>query len=77
MILTDKKPVTSKSNCVFFNSHSSVFDNASYVHLLSDPMNDEDNVCGLRGSVLRRGLLDVTPMEPRSTAGGWKRKANI
>lgn len=52
------------------NSHSSVFNNASFVHLLSDPVNHEDDVCRLRRSVLRRGLLDETPMEPRSTAGG-------
>lgn len=49
--------------------HSSVFDDASLVHLLPNPVDHEDNVGGLRGAVLRRGLLHVTSMEPRATAG--------
>lgn len=66
---------TSKSSIKLSeNSHSSVFNNASLVHLLSNPMNHKNNVCSLRGSVLGRGLFNITPVEPCSTAGGWQRR---
>lgn len=53
------------------HSHSSVFNNAPLVHLLSNAMNHKHDVRGLRGSVLRGGLLHIAPMEPCAAAGGW------
>lgn len=37
----------------FKDLHSSVFNDASLIHLLSDPVDHKDHVCCLRGSVLR------------------------
>lgn len=41
------------SHDVFKDLHSSVFNDASLIHLLSDPVDHKDHVCCLRGSVLR------------------------
>lgn len=52
--------------------HSSVFDDATLVHLLPDPVDHKHNVRGLRGAVLWGGLLHVPSMEPRAAAGDWR-----
>lgn len=65
------------SDGAFIDSHSSVFNDASLVHLLSDPVDHKDHVCRLRGSVLGWGFLDVASVEPCSTAGGCKWRVTL
>lgn len=53
------------------DSHASVFDDAILVHLLSNAMNHEHDVCGLRGFIVERGLLHIAAVQSSAAAGGW------
>lgn len=66
---------TAVHHCIITNSspedlHASVFDDTILVHLLSNAMDHEHNVCGLRGFIVQRGLFHKAAVQSGATAGG-------